>query len=212
MLEMTDIWTHTDIKSIRAVVWGIDLASNSNEHTPEDDAVFRDLFELQCSIVKAEGFDVRQWSLHSVLDLAAIIRTNVAREEAVSILERRLEPRGDSNDAARQRFVDFVAGLILMCNTRLPHGTLRSSSRSSLQWKNCGLRECAADYFCQGRVLSESHRTRFSRDFDAWALEKNAGISVQLTDNLIDHLRLADNDTKVLVFHYASYLGAQLHP
>ncbi|KIN00704.1 hypothetical protein OIDMADRAFT_125293 [Oidiodendron maius Zn] len=97
-----------------------------------------------------------------------------------------------------------------MCNTRFPHGTHWSSSRSSLQWNDSSLRECAASYFYLARP--EYSGIRFSRGFDAWALDEKAGISVQLTDNLVDHLRLVDNDTKVLVFHYASYLGAQLEP
>lgn len=47
------------------------------------------------------------------------------------------------------------------------------------------------------------------RAFTAANLEKIAGIQVQWTSNLADHLSMKDDDTKVMLFHQASFL--ELH-
>ncbi|RSL55959.1 hypothetical protein CEP53_006943 [Fusarium sp. AF-6] len=47
--------------------------------------------------------------------------------------------------------------------------------------------------------------------FDAWSLENVAGIKIEFTDNLADHLRLANNDTQLYVFHHVAYLEHQRH-
>jgi hypothetical protein len=36
-----------------------------------------------------------------------------------------------------------------------------------------------------------------------------AGLEIVWTDNLADHLRLTDDDTKVHIFHHASFLEIQ---
>ncbi|KAI8410751.1 hypothetical protein FOFC_10609 [Fusarium oxysporum] len=48
-------------------------------------------------------------------------------------------------------------------------------------------------------------------DFSAWSLENVSGIKIQFTDNLADHLRLANNNTQLYIFHHVAFLEAQRH-
>lgn len=46
---------------------------------------------------------------------------------------------------------------------------------------------------------------------DAWSLDNVAGIKIKFTDNLADHLRLANKETLLYVFHHAAFLEHQKH-
>lgn len=50
--------------------------------------------------------------------------------------------------------------------------------------------------------------TKLENNFTAINL-KLAGLEVVWTDNLIDHLRMSDDDTKVHIFHHAAFLECQ---
>jgi hypothetical protein len=50
---------------------------------------------------------------------------------------------------------------------------------------------------------------RLPKTFDAWAIERIGGISIQFTDNLADHLLLVNDDTTLLVFHHVAFLELQ---
>ena len=56
-------------------------------------------------------------------------------------------------------------------------------------------------------MLSEN--AKLPKAFTAANLEQIAGIKVQWTSNLADHLSLKDDDTKVMLYHQASFL--ELH-
>ncbi|ENH71788.1 hypothetical protein FOC1_g10004035 [Fusarium oxysporum f. sp. cubense race 1] len=48
-------------------------------------------------------------------------------------------------------------------------------------------------------------------DLSAWSLENVAGIRIEFTDNLADHLRLTNNNTQLYIFHHVAFLEAQRH-
>ncbi|KAL2171205.1 hypothetical protein VTG60DRAFT_3516 [Thermothelomyces hinnuleus] len=47
---------------------------------------------------------------------------------------------------------------------------------------------------------------------DAWSIANVAGIEVAFTDNLVDHLRLVEDDTRLLIFQHASFLEYHRSP
>ncbi|KAK0627397.1 hypothetical protein B0T14DRAFT_535243 [Immersiella caudata] len=53
--------------------------------------------------------------------------------------------------------------------------------------------------------------TRLPKSFNAWTIEMIGGIRTGFTDNLADHLLLVEDDSKVLIFHHASFLEYQVH-
>jgi hypothetical protein len=51
----------------------------------------------------------------------------------------------------------------------------------------------------------------FESHFTARNIERVTKISIQWTDNLVDHLRLAENDQTLCIFHHASFLKHMEH-
>jgi hypothetical protein len=47
---------------------------------------------------------------------------------------------------------------------------------------------------------------KLEKIFNARNLERIAGIEIRWTSNLVDHLRMRNDDTAVEIFHYASFL------
>ncbi|EDN98828.1 hypothetical protein SS1G_13687 [Sclerotinia sclerotiorum 1980 UF-70] len=53
-------------------------------------------------------------------------------------------------------------------------------------------------------------RVRLEKEFNACNLERIAGLQIEWTMNLADHLQLTDEENKVSIFCYASFLECQL--
>jgi hypothetical protein len=82
------------------------------------------------------------------------------------------------------------------------------SGRSEILWKGASLQEFVAHFFGEGPVLGHE-KVKLDKIFIARNLSRIAGVEILWTDNLVDHLRLTDDDTKVHVFHHASFLEFQ---
>lgn len=63
------------------------------------------------------------------------------------------------------------------------------------------------DYFLESTAVVTG--IKFSEGFTARNLQKFAGIRIQWTNNLANHLRLMDNDTTLCVFHHVCFLKHQ---
>ena len=74
-----------------------------------------------------------------------------------------------------------------------------------LEWHNASSLREAIRAFPPRPVLSEN--VKLPKTFTAANLEQIAGIKVQWTSNLADHLVLKDDDTKVMLYHQASFLN-----
>ena len=65
------------------------------------------------------------------------------------------------------------------------------------------------NYFHAPRLLDNEH-VKLEKIFSALNLGRIAGIEIQFTNNLADHLRLmGEDDKKVWIFHNASFLRVQ---
>ncbi|EMD86405.1 hypothetical protein COCC4DRAFT_22623 [Bipolaris maydis ATCC 48331] len=68
-----------------------------------------------------------------------------------------------------------------------------------------------------GTVLSQhfqkskedAGKVRFDSKFSAYNLERLAGVKIVWTNNLADHLRLVEDDTKLCIFHQTTFLKSQ---
>jgi hypothetical protein len=79
------------------------------------------------------------------------------------------------------------------------------SPRRCLQWESGSLQDFVQQYFKEPPKLN-CERVRLPKSFDAWAIATISGVEISFTDNLADHLLLVEDDTKLLVFHHASFL------
>lgn len=102
--------------------------------------------------------------------------------------------------------IDLAARLLLM----LKFGVVKHQAvpRGHLVWSGGTLRHFVQSHFNDPPKVS-CDGIRLPKSFDAWTIEKVAGIEIGFTDNLADHLLLVEDDSKVLIFHYASFLERQ---
>ncbi|KAK8086115.1 hypothetical protein PG994_001089 [Apiospora phragmitis] len=77
-----------------------------------------------------------------------------------------------------------------------------------LVWEQGSLKEHLAGYFGKPPVLN-CDRVRLPKSFHAWGIERIGGINICFTDNLADHLLLVDDDSRLMIFHHASFLEYQ---
>ena len=76
-----------------------------------------------------------------------------------------------------------------------------------LEWDNASSLRQAIGSFPPPPVLSDN--VRLPKSFTAVNIEQMAGIKIQWTSNLADHLSLKDDDTRLTLYHQASFL--ELH-
>jgi hypothetical protein len=83
------------------------------------------------------------------------------------------------------------------------------SGQERLMWSENSLEHWIKNYFHAPRLLDNEH-VKLEKIFSALNLGRIAGIEIQFTNNLADHLRLmGEDDKKVSIFHNASFLMIQ---
>lgn len=83
------------------------------------------------------------------------------------------------------------------------------SGRRRLLWKegDGALKDFIREIFSD-KPQSGHNGVKLGQSFTARTLDYIAGFRVELTADLVDHLRLRDDKT-VAIFHYASFLNSQ---
>lgn len=151
---------------------------------------------------------------HDTLSLGKVadqIRRHRQRDQAISSI---CTLSGSSNDDACQDTLNLVTRLMLMIEV----GSLEKASGFMHQtgprplplWDENSLDTLTDKVFpischqsCGGVTMTP--------EFSAWSLENVAGITIEFTDNLADHLRLTNNNSQVYIFHHVAFLEAQRH-
>lgn len=154
-------------------------------------------------VPRAGAPDIAAYSQPKILNLIQLLQTNPDREAALKSLKSQTPIPGDD---ACENLVNLAARLLLM----LKFGTTRHQAfpRGHLKWNNGTLSDFMQDYFAEPPKLSHES-IRLPKFFNAWSIAVVAGIEIDFTDNLADHLRLVEDDSKLLIFHHASFLELQ---
>ncbi|KAH8777893.1 hypothetical protein F5883DRAFT_544176 [Diaporthe sp. PMI_573] len=141
-----------------------------------------------------------------VVEIAAHLQAGRARAEVKDIIRKKLTSSHHNEEEILENSVNLVSSLLLMINfSTFSYGF---SGRTESQWVQGSLQQHVAHYFAEPPVLSHE-RVKLEKNFTAVNLYRIAGLEIVWTDNLIDHLRMSDDDTKVHVFHHAAFLECQ---
>lgn len=139
------------------------------------------------------------------------IRQHKQRDGAVSCISKLT---GNGDNIACQATLNLAVRLMLMVeisSLEKSFGFMHHTGQCPLpQWTKSDLKSLAGGLFSISPQIDCS-RVSIPTTFDAWSLENVAGIKIEFTDNLADHLRLANNDTQLYVFHHVAYLEHQRH-
>jgi hypothetical protein len=143
-----------------------------------------------------------------ILDIVAYLKAE--GETRASIREKihhaSPTPSQSSSDDLIDSSITLAARLWLM----LSIGDLKHcvSPGGNIKWgDDSKLHSVVKAQFPQEHILNDE--IKLPRSFTAFNLERIGGIQISWTSNFADHLMMQDDDTKVLLFHYASFL--ELH-
>jgi hypothetical protein len=123
------------------------------------------------------------------------------RRDIFAILRAKMA--ANVSDEACYYSIDLAARLLLM----LKIGVFKHQAlpRRCLAWTDGSLPEFVQGHFDEAPILNYDH-VRLPKAFNAWSIATIGGIDIGFTDNLADHLLLVEDDTRVLIFHHASFL------
>jgi hypothetical protein len=141
-----------------------------------------------------------------VVDTVDALKADSSRETTRSVLRPLFTKPHTNEQELIDRSIDLAAKLLLMVDFGLVQNGL--AGRRMLQWDTGSLRECVAKGFNAQPTL-EHKGIKLQLTFNARSLALSAGLKIVATSNLLDHLRLTSNDTKLHVFHHASFLRHQ---
>lgn len=106
--------------------------------------------------------------------------------------------------------IDLCASLLVMAEVQLRESPFCLSGCTPVHWKEGSLDMALTHHFtAEAACTLGGERPRFERLFNAYNLNRIAGIKLKWTCNLADHLRLVDDDRTVLIFHCVSFLQLQ---
>ncbi|KAM0257328.1 hypothetical protein ACHAQJ_004415 [Trichoderma viride] len=150
-----------------------------------------------------EGFQVD--SHRDIASISKRILSGETREEVGGIAASAAVSEPDDDDV--NYGIDTCASLVVMVEIEF-NPPKEISALTRVPWKTGSLADALACYFCP-QIALRSERPKLGKVFTARNLTRMAGIEVQWTTNLADHLCLGKNDQVVYIFHCASFLQFQ---
>jgi hypothetical protein len=201
-----------DTKTRQQIVlrlWDLDVPNQPSQLSKprsENLDVFFFYYTQQCVTALHDfGRYVTLRTHQDVVDIAKILKKDITRDEVNTQLlnSQRPTPARNQDEEQLNSSIDLVVRLLLMIEIgRIPNSF---SGYRDLLWETGCLREFVSSRFPPATRHHDEH-VKFEKIFIARNLGRIAGITIVWTDNLVDHLRLLEYDTKVAVFHHASFL------
>lgn len=146
-------------------------------------------------------------SHRDVVDCIRKLKSGMLRHDIKEELREKLTALHDNEDEMLDNSIDLAASLLLMISfCSFAYGF---SGRSHLRWSHGSLESFVSAYFDPGAAQLAKENVKMEKIFTARNLCRIAGLDIVWTDNLVDHLRLTDDDRRVHVFHHASFLYVQ---
>lgn len=143
----------------------------------------------------------------NMVDCIRKLKSGMLRHNIKEELREKLTAFYNNEDEILDNSIDLAASLLLMISfSSFAYGF---SGRSPLHWSNRSLESFISVYFDPGTTHQVKENVRMEKIFTARNLYRIAGLDIVWTDNLVDHLRLTDDDRRVYIFHYASFLEVQ---
>jgi hypothetical protein len=197
--------------------WGYSIALNTSRNLNLlNDCYFR-YQEEQCRL--ATYNHRRCGTLATYRDIANIVRElreqNPDRESYRAELQKKFEIAESEAESLKsscsdsEDFSDELIDLAVRLWLMIPVGCFRQVALpgTSLDWGGGDLRGALGRQFEKSPQKLQS--ISLGKVFNAQNLERMGGLRIIWTSNLADHLRMHDDDTRVSIFHHATFLYYQ---
>lgn len=204
--NLLDTLNHLDITSVATELWG--KCENSRLGTFNMDLVpFCKHYSRACRQALHDGGRHNAVRSHTdIIGVVQMLKSGMVREEIRTALRSKLTRTHENECELLDNAIDLAASLLLMCDFGAT--SLSFSGQTELRWTQGTLQKFMLDYFSEPPILSHEGM-KLEKTFLARNMRKIGGIEIIWTEDLVDHLRLSDDDTKVHIFHHASFLEYQ---
>lgn len=162
-------------------------------------------YTTQCQRFSRDGGIHLCVKTHSELfEVTKMILSDMTRDHIRALLaSQKLGDSVSKDETAIHTTMDLCASLLLMAEPMHKYGFSRSNP---LPWANHQtLRQAASQHFLPQKELRPDN-PRFGKLFTARNLGHIGGMRIRWTNNLVDHLRLNDDDQTVFIFHCVGFL------
>lgn len=197
--------------------WGCDVASNTSRSLNLLNDCYFHYHEEQCRLAI---YNHRRCGMVATYrDIANILRElreakpdreslREKLQKAFEISESEAESSKSSCDDSGD-FSDELINLAIRLWLMVPAGAFRQVALpgTSLDWQRGYLQEALGRQF--EKTLQKHESVTLEKVFNAHNLERIGGLRIIWTSNLADHLRMHDDDTRVSIFHHATFLHYQ---
>ena len=180
-----------------------------NRHDALDWEPYFRYYARQChDALKDQGQHVLARTHQDILTIVEQIQEHTPRHIIKERLRSQLSTRHPANEGEiLESSIDLAARLYLMMNIGINKYPV--SGQSQLIWDAGSLKDFLDRHFDEPQVLSNSN-IKLERMFTARNIGRLAGIQIKWTSSLADHLRMINDDDKlVAIFHHASFLKNQ---
>ncbi|KAH9208058.1 hypothetical protein DL95DRAFT_428842 [Leptodontidium sp. 2 PMI_412] len=192
------------------ILWNFKQSSDSSQeplHLCEE--YFR-YYTQQCRVSIQGSDESEPYNLRThdnIKDIVTILKVGISLDQIHQSMRQKFpEPVGKRVEESIQNGIDLAVRLLLMVNVgRSRHGVQLTRT---LEWREGSLQDFTRKHF-KPEIILPQERVKLERIFTARNLERIAGIQIIWTDNLADHLQMQDDDTRVAIFHHASFLWHQ---
>ncbi|KAI9643501.1 hypothetical protein NHQ30_008120 [Ciborinia camelliae] len=174
-----------------------------------DHEMYLNYYTEQCNQALYDGGrHVSARTHRDIVETWEYFKNGVTREDTIQALIAKLPNHRQASDGDKlaNGTTDLAARLVLMMEFgELKHGF---TNRQHLVWASGSLSGFLAQSF---QPPSTQKKVSLEKVFNAQNIDRIAGIEIEWTSNMMDHLRLINDDRKVAIFHHASFLECQLN-
>lgn len=199
--------SHANTLELLTQLWGSGASSKSSDKDIDVEAYFA-YHKRQCMVALHDGG--RHISARTHRDILEIAEDLVQGLSKDSIRRRLSLKLADPKPANENELLDSSVNLTARLISMMEIGALQYGfcGRKGLVWNQGSLKDFVNSHFNVSVELGQD--VKLEKTFNGRNLGRVAGINIEWTDNLADHLRMIDDDDKkVAIFHHASFLKCQ---
>lgn len=190
---------------IRSRLWGTGVCKKGD--TIESSSAFWSFYTDTCqSFLGGDYSNVSIRTHEELLDIADELRADKLRVDIREKFRPAVAGKGVVlQDRLLDKSINLAATVLLM--VEISDMSYEKAEKTTMRWiENESLRDSIRATRFGPKGDPPGNARRLEKIFNAFNLERIAGLNVQWTDNLFDHLRLTNDDNDVLIFHHISYL------
>jgi hypothetical protein len=187
--------------------WGVTLDPAAYYNCEFDFESYFIWYQEKCNSALYEGGTHTSVRTHKdLVEIVQWFQQSKSRDEIKQQLKSKFTGRHLNEEELVNSSIDLVTRLFLM----LDFGVIQYgfTGRTFSAWTTGNIKDFVADYYKSAPKL-EHKGIKLQEIFNARNLRRIAGIKIDWTKNLADHLRLVDDDRTVSIFHHRSFLEAQ---